>query len=496
MMGREKIWAFAFFFATVCALGPTLTAETLGHYGPSERPHAFPDYGGTPDLAVAFELGLSGPELQVLLERLDKGDFEQRSGAVFEILNCPAGSEETLRQALYTPSAVSNEALKNAMKDAVRRGNGGDALDGLLSAVPSDAPRTALRLVVLLRALAAKRTLAAYKALIDFSPRHAGTLRAEVGRLLVGQGLSALPALVYCRAHPEEETRMFCVRWIRDMGDPLLSEQVLGIDSTRRLSQLLEAYCAVNDLDTVDVTFSLTNHSSSFVRRAARACIERYGNNSKWGVMRAYENTFGKEPPEGALVATLLQELYDHYDANRLVKVHALLERAHEKLGQDRLEEMAELYKAALAEAPSFARDEKLTAGLVALVGKYERAGDAEKALALARFTSWLLESGGTQQRSMRALQLEDGLRSAQGDQIVSAAQYHQLLSLDPQRESARKWLDANEPKGFHAARAVSKSLMVSFILFLATMLVRRRLTGRSSPERHRPPETGGCARR
>lgn len=483
MMKSPTTPAFLVLIALACPPSAVQAAQPLGRFGPAERPHEFVDYGGTPDLRVSPELGLSDVELETILRRIEGDDAEERSRAVSELLSCPPGSEDALRQALYKPTNVSNEALRNAMRDAVRQDKDGDVLRGLLAIGHSESAGTTLRLVTLLRALAAKDTLTAYKGLIDFSPRHAGTLRAEVGRLLVKAGLDALPALLYCRAHPEPETRMFCVRWIRDMGDPLLSEQVLGITNPRRLAQLLEAYCAINDLSAVDVTLSLTNHSSLFVRRAARACIERYGNNAKWGAMRAYENNLGKAPPETAHVQELLNALYTHYDDNRLAKVHTLLDKAREELRRGRLEEMANSYRKALAEAPSFARDEELSAGLVKLTDQYQKQGKREESLFWARLSSWLLEPESADLERLRALQIHSALREAKGKEIVSEAHYRGLLSLDPHMSSARYWLEVNKDEGFQAERALSKSLMVSFILFLTAMLVRSWLLSRSKRE-------------
>jgi hypothetical protein len=105
---------------------------------------------------------------------------------------------------------------------------------------------------------------------------------------------------------------MFSVKWIRDLGDPLLSQQV-KIKNPRRLAQLLEAYASVRDLDVIDVTLTLTNHESDFVRRAARACVRAFAENAKWPARRIYENTFAKEPPESMDVSKILDELFDYY---------------------------------------------------------------------------------------------------------------------------------------------------------------------------------------
>lgn len=490
MANRHLLGMFVSWFLAAAWSCPVWAQEPVSRFGPAAQPDSFPDYGGTPDLRVAPELGLSASELDVLLARLSRGDANERAKAVAEVLSSPPGSEQTLRNALWKPSAISNEALKGAMKDAVRRGKDGDALDGLLSASNNEAARTALRLVALLRALAARNTMAAYKTLIDFSPRHAGILRAEIGRLMTTSRLEALPALVYCRAHPDQETRMFCVRWIRDMGDPLLSEQVLGINEPRRLAQLLEAYGAVNDLDAIDVTLSLTNHPSLFVRRAARACIAKYGNNAKWGVMRAYENNLGKEPDEGAEVENLISELYAHYDSTRLSKVHARLEQAEDLRKSGELKEMAVLYRAALAEAPSFARTNDLSTALAELAQQQESRGSLDDALSTFRLARWLLEPESPQARRARALQLQAAVQAAHGREVVAAAQYKQILALDSSRSSARDWLEANDTQGFHSARAFSKTLKVSFIVFLAAMLVRGWLLSR----RRRAEEDGSAA--
>jgi tetratricopeptide (TPR) repeat protein len=327
----------------------------------------------------------------------------------------------------------------------------------------------------MLRALNALDTLEAYKIIIEFAPRHAGIFRHEIGRLLVGQGLNALPALVYERANPNQTIRMYAVKWIRDMGDPLLSVQV-QMKHPRRLAQLLEAYASVNDLSVIDVTLSLINHESPFVRASARSCLWTFGRNVKWPAYRLYENSFGNPPPEEANTRAILDALYAHFDATRLAPMMPLFESGLAAQKQGRLDEMAEKFKEILNAEPMFPKRHEMSEGFLALSDMADQLRKPEKAILNARLALRVADPGSPQ-----AMRAKSRLKWAEAEAfektgLAVSELYQAILKGDPKHLGARRRHKKLASTEIPMDRLIIKSVVVSVLVFLALSLVFWRL--------------------
>lgn len=460
-----------------------IQAEVLGRTGPADNPDKWPDWGGTPDVSLPEEMGLSSDELEVYLDGLASSDSSTRAKSMEEIIRDAAGSETVFRQKLFGNHGARNDEMRDAIR-AVRQHIKNDTpealLKGLIAIDTSDNPnangiRAASRILAMLHALASLDTLAAYKVMIDFSPRHAGGFRHEIGRLIIKNGMNAMPALVYGRGNADKNIHMFSVKWIRDMGNPLLSEQV-KIKNPRRLAQLLESYASVNELDAIDITLSLSNHASAFVRAAARSALAVYGRNAFWPARRKYENTFGDEPSDAMDVTLVLDALYQHFDSQRLAKSRALFAaglKAHE---QGKLEEMARVYKSVLKTEPMFPRRAEMAAGFLDLADtiKGERAIDRKKAaLMLAKRVS-PPKSPSAKQADAKLMWLQAEAYRQAG--LAPLALYHRILALDPKHTGAKEMIDSLTPEKNTKRDLVVNAAQVSFVIFLAFTLIFMRL--------------------
>ena len=455
--------------------------------GPAADPEAHRDYGGTPDAMMSEDLGLSAAEIEAIFERLASPELGERVEAAVELKRDAAGSEDALREALWSNHGARNAEMKDAMRAARRRleAAGDDADGGLLGELiemdptdpeDGDGVRGATRVMAALVALASLDTMAGYKVMLDFSGRHAGVFRHEIGAMLVSAGLDALPALVYGRGSEDEELHMFSVKWIRDLGNPLLGEQVRGIDNPRRLAQLLEAYASVNELDAVEVTLSLTNHDSVFVRRAARACLEVYGSNAKWAIRRQYENTFSREPPDGTDFAAWREALYDHYDAERIAPAMGRFEEGLALHREGRLAEMAERFEQVLEDAPVFPRRHAMAAGFLdwaAALEEDDRRDDARRATLLALRVA---EDGSTEARRAEARLRWLEAEAARAGGALDVGLYREVLELDPDLDRAREWASAGDPDRSRDGERLRKALIVSGVIFVSALLVAFRL--------------------
>jgi hypothetical protein len=476
---------------TAAAIGlaflPALAAgRAADRCGPAADPSKWPDFGGTPDAAVSAELGLGVDEVQDLLGRLESPSVEQRTAVAAELARNAAGSEQTLRQALWRDHGATNAELKGAVQTArgrLDRSPGGAAkslLDALLEMEPGSGEqgrgvRGATRVMAMLEALRSLNTMAGYKVLLDFSGRHAGVFRQELGRMLVETGFDALPALVYGRGSPDKELHMFAVKWIRDLGNPLLGEQIRSIGNPRRLAQLLEAYASVKELGAVDVTLSLTNHESVFVRRASRACLERYGVNAKWSLRRQYENTFSREPPAGTDFEAWREELYAHYDSVRIAPAMALFE---EGLGHARTGDTARMsacFERVLRDFPMFPRRGEMTEGFLARAAELERAGDSDGSRRTAML-AWRVSAPGSEQARRAEARL--GWLRAEAMRhrgVLDLDLYRRIAEFSPDPGAAAERVREGE-RGSSGGQLALQAAVVSAALFAGGLLVLVRL--------------------
>ena len=449
--------------------------------GPAAEPDRFPDWGGTKDLTSDAEVGLTEEELSALVARLADEDRETRAAALAEILQNAAGAEQVFRALLFDGRGLRNTEMKSALRDAASKGeeSSGALLKALVAADPSgeagNGVRGALRMLALLEALSRIDTMAGYKVMIEFSPRHAGVFRSIIGKMLVSHGMNIMPALVYGRGSKDREIHMFSVKWIRDLGDPLLSEQV-KIENPRRLAQLLEAYASVNDLDTIDVILAFTNHSSAFVRAAARGSIAAFGRNAFWPARRQYEITFGEEPPSEMDVDGVLTALYKHYDSRRLAPSRERFAEGMTAFSKGKLEEMATAFHEVLRQAPMFPRRGEMAEGFAALADAYDDDEAEKKEAALMMVLRVSEDDASAVRRRAEARLLWLRAKPLREAGLAAPEFYHRILTLDPAFEPAEEMLQRLRPDAPSRGHLIGKAFLVSLIIFLGGLLLILRL--------------------
>jgi tetratricopeptide (TPR) repeat protein len=476
---------FLWIIALSSVAGSVLFAKSsLGRTGPAEDPEKWPDWGGTPDIPVPEGTGLTSGELGDLLQQLKSTDQSVRARAADEIVRDGPGSEATFRRSLFRDHGARNAEMKAALREAERRAEKADKKDALLEGLLTIDPAHpelgtgavgALRVLTMLTALDALDTLAAYKVMIEFSPRHAGVFRHEIGRMLIAHGVDVMPALIYGRGSKSEEIHMFSVKWIRDMGNPLLSEQV-KIKNPRRLAQLLEAYASVNELDAIDVTLSLTNHQSVFVRAAARSALRVYGRNALWPARRKYENTFNEEPANDASVESVLKALYKHFDKKRLMATEKIFTKGLGLYRKGKLPEMEQAYREVLSKEPLFPRRGEMAEGFLALSRSYSEKGESALAKKALLTALWVSEPESDIARQIEARQLWLRAEELKKAGLATPGVYQRILELDPTHEGAAEMLATLVPQENGRSKIIVKAVIVSFIIFLAAILVFLRI--------------------
>lgn len=474
----------------ISVLAVAASAALTSRSGPAQHPEKYADYGGTPDITLSDDLGLSEKEVEELLSRTASPDRQARIEAALELARAAAGSEQVLREVLWKPHGARNAQMREVMLIARRKlADSEDEEAGLLGILLDMNPKNeekgqgtmaAVRVMTMLVALWKLDTMAGYKVMLDFSGRHAGVFRQEIGRMMVARGFNALPALIYGRGSDNDELHMFAVKWIRDMGNPLLGDQVREIKNPRRLAQLLEAYASVNELDAIDVTVSLASHDSIFVRQAARACLEAYGKNAKWSVRRQYENTFGEEPGADTGIEDWLKKLYARWDGKRMARALEKFEAGREAMATGRLEEMADLYAQVLRDEPMFERRHEMAAGFLELAAGKEEAGELDEARASTLMAARVAEedSGESKEAISKLAWLEAESRRLAG--VLDQEYYWRAAATDSDNDEARQWGDLYRKGSLSGGKFVFKVAAVSLMVFFSSLLVYLRLRTRA----------------
>jgi len=423
-----------------------------------------------------------------VLGRLTSADKAERIRAALDLKRNALGSEQMFRELLWSNHGARNAQIRSAMAIArrlVSNATGREKQGGVLAALtgmnqndPETGPGAvaALRVMGMLVALYSLDTMAGYKVILDFSGRHAGAFRQEIGAMMVQRGFAAMPALVYGRGSTNKELHMFAVKWIRDMGNPLLGEQILGIQNPRRLAQLLEAYASVNDLDAIDVTVSLANHNSIFVRNAARACLAAYGRNAKWSVRRTYENTFSREPVKDSAQEDWLSELYRFWDEQRVAGTIGVFEEGLQLASDGKFQQMDDRFRQVLRDAPMFSRRAEMAAGYLKYALQLEDEGNGDGARKMNTM-ALRLASDGSQEARLAGARL-DWLFAEEARKGGAAhyKAYQAVAAADPANGDAAKWAARLSPEHAGQSALKWKAVLISLILFVAALLVYFRL--------------------
>jgi len=294
--------------------------------------------------------------------------------------------------------------------------------------------------------------------------------------MLVARKFDSLPALIYGRGSRNKELHMFAVAWIRDMGNPLLSEQIGGIKNPRRLAQLLEAYASVKDFDAIDVTLSMADHESVFVRNAARGALISYDKNAKWPIRRTYENTFNESPPADTDFDKWREVLFAFWDKNRTADLMVVFQKGLQAVRDRRFEEMHRHFSTVLLDAPMFPSRAEMAMGYLAWSKELEEAGNMDRAdetnlmaLRLADEDSMAASMARSRMDWLEAEANREG-----GAASVSA--YRRVLSADPTNEQAARRIDSLT-RSSEKSHRITQAIWVSIFLFVCALIAYYRLS-------------------
>lgn len=221
-------------------------------------------------------------------------------------LHAEGRSAEAMGDALHAFAAQRGEATA--------RGGWRDPVDHLLRSRRGDDVGALVEALLLLQSLSSIEHIDAGMMLAEWINLYGGVMRPLLDESVAAIGAPLLPALLRLRSHPTLEIKRWAQGHARELGAQSPA-QVLTEDDPHLLAELVTAYSLPLDFAAMPYLVRLTAHPRLQVRAAARAAVERFGQNAIWQVREFYEE-WTERPLDPALaIAEARMTLYAVLDA-------------------------------------------------------------------------------------------------------------------------------------------------------------------------------------
>ena len=392
---------------------------------------------------AAAESSVSTDQLDRLLAPLAGDDEDQRRAAAKAIGELGQDAVPAVTKKLVELRKTPAASVMSAVK-ALKVAEGSDLCDTLLKGPKPDGAgaKTALTTAALIRALAHVGTTLAVRQLVKIAGDGGGAFRPEITRQARALGDKAVPALIEARKDASSDVRHWASNQLEAMGKRIPGDAVQTKDN-QVLADVLHAYGAIHDLDSVPVVLSFVNSDRVQVRTAARDALGSFGQDAVWKLREAYANVTGKSAPEGWPASEVAKELFAAYDRLRLQEVYGLLDDGLKKDKEGKPDEAIAAFDKVLARQPLLDRRGEMVPAYLAQAQKIEEA-DAGGALAFLRKAARLAPEGP------RITQINAEIAYLEGKDLVARGindpePFKRALALDGAHAKARAELDRLE---------------------------------------------------
>lgn len=396
----------------------------------------------TPTAAPA-DSGMSTEELDRLLAPLSGDDANARAAAAKSVGELGQDAVPAITKKLVelrkTPAASVMSAVKS-----LKVAEGSDLCETILKGPKPESAgaKTALTTAALIRALAHAGTTPAVRQLVKIAGDGNGAFRPEITRQTRALADKAVPALIEGRKDASSDVRHWASNQLEAMGKRIPGDAVQTKDN-QVLADVLHAYGAIHDLDSVPVVLSFVNSDRVQVRTAARDALSSFGQDAVWKLREAYANLTGKSAPDGWPASEVAKELFAAYDRFRLQEVYGLLEDGLKKDKEGKPEEAIAAFDKVLARQPMLDRRGEMVPAYLAQAQKIEES-DSAASLAFLRKAARLAPEGP------RITQINAEIAYLEGKDLLArgindAEPFKRALTLDPTHAKARAELDRLE---------------------------------------------------
>jgi hypothetical protein len=387
--------------------------------------------------------GMTSEELDRLLAPLASDDAEARRTAAKTIGELGGDALPAITKKLVELRKTPAASVMSAVKP-LKVAEGSDLCETLLKGPKPDGAgaNAALTTAALIRALAHAGTTPAVRQLVKIAGDGNGAFRPEVTRQTRALADKAVPGLIEARKDASSDVRHWASNQLEAMGKRIPGDAVQTKDN-QVLADVLHAYGAIHDLDSVPVVLSFVNSDRVQVRTAARDALTSFGQDAVWKLREAYANLTGKSAPEGWPASEVAKELFAAYDRFRLQEVYGLLEDGLKKEKEGKPDEAIAAFDKVLARQPMLDRRGEMVPAYLAQAQKVEES-DAGAALAFLRKAARLAPEGP------RITQINAEIAYLEGKDLLARGindtePFKRALGLDPTHAKARAELDRME---------------------------------------------------
>ncbi|MEM9692106.1 MAG: hypothetical protein AAGA56_06155, partial [Myxococcota bacterium] len=447
-------------------------------------------------LAVEVDGPLDGDGVRRIVPEVDElgvADLKKRLSQLKDELDGKA-VEKLLRRA----RKAGRSAIEKAKKDTGKEPEG-DWLTFVLSLAESQRQdwRDAAELFGTLRLLESIGTTEAIRVMIDAYSSFGQLVRIDLQRAMARLDHRAVAALIEAKQHDARRVRIWARKELDRLGRSVPGESVSTTDLVI-LADVLRAFGYVKDLDATRILLSYVGHERQSLRAAARQGVVAIGKAASWHLKDVYNQEAEKKPPRDWDHRKVAQELFRHYDQQRLEPILERWRRGTAAAAENRWADAAAAFDEVLARDPLFPRRETMAATY--LERGLELARDpaqAEAAMIALRKGLRLRvhEAEPSPKHEAELLFLEASALAAQGtpDPFLLA----RVLELNPDHREAKQLLDSLDGEIEKRADGDRRELLAGSIgAGAVVLLLLLAFVGRAKPEGGpTAPEDGGSVK-
>jgi hypothetical protein len=137
---------------------------------------------------------------------------------------------------------------------------------------------------------------------------------------------------------------------------------------------------------------------------------------------------------------------------------------------------MEAAFRDVLRKEPLFPKRGEMSEGFLALSRAHEESNKTDRAREALQVAQWISEPGSELAGRLEARQLWLQARELAAAGLAAPGVYRRILELDPDHEGAKEMLGQLAPEESAASKLVTKAILVSFLIFLASTLVYLRI--------------------
>jgi hypothetical protein len=327
-------------------------------------------------------------------------------------------------------------------------------------------------------------SLPAMRRLISIYVRFGEFLRLDTELALARAGDRSIAALIEATGHPVPRIAEWAKQRLDSMGKLVASEAVQVQDPTLR-ADILRAYGKTRDVETARLLISFAASERALIRLAARQAVAMLGEAGLWQLRDAYEKTAGERAPREWSWRRVAEELFAHFDRQRLSELYRLFNQGREAEQRGDSNAARESFDQVLAWDPTFERGAEMAPVYIAFA-ESRLDTDPEAATLALRRAERLAPEGPVHDRAL-SLRYTLDARALRERGIVDELLIQRARELDPENARAAA-LEEELAEHARGDRAAYQRYLAAGVILLIGLMALGALASRRQGDKPRAP--------